>query len=309
MATRWHRSMRRSSCGLYVLQSYRSKTTFATRKSLTARPSPDVLRFATFNVLAPCHKRLVHGRRESAFDTICLERQRQIARLTMKYAPTVFCLQEYWFDSTVRELYQHEFRDLYRTLALKRPGHRQDGLLLAYNPKHVTMHAHSNVIHKEAGRVSLLAHLTAKLPQAPAVDLIVANTHLNFPHSEADEPVRQLQTQQLMEAIADFQQQQQVDNVMLLGDFNGRLDSQPCQFVQQQGYASGYGLVHTQEPHVTHRNHLGEQVSVDFIFTNKLPGFTPWAATVLPEHASDEAWPQGFTLSDHRPVVVDFKAV
>eukprot|EP00730_Choanoeca_flexa_P014546 TRINITY_DN6399_c0_g1_i2.p1 TRINITY_DN6399_c0_g1~~TRINITY_DN6399_c0_g1_i2.p1 ORF type:complete len:310 (+),score=32.35 TRINITY_DN6399_c0_g1_i2:72-1001(+) len=293
-------------CNCLPAASRRSKTTFPTRKSLTMRPAADVLRLATFNVLAPCHKRVGRGLRESAFDTICMDRQQQIIQLTLKYAPTIFCLQEFWFDTAVRELYRQQLHSNYATISLKRPGRRQDGLLMGYNPRLATLHRQDYVTHEQAGRVSLLAHFTVALRHAAPMDVIVANTHLNFPHREAEEPVREGQARELLTAVASFGQG--IENVLLMGDFNGTLDSSPCQIIQNDGYASSYGLVHAHEPHVTHRNHLGEQVGVDFIFTKGLARYQPWAATVLPEHASDEAWPQGFTLSDHRPVLVDFKA-
>jgi endonuclease/exonuclease/phosphatase family metal-dependent hydrolase len=162
-----------------------------------------------------------------------MERQRQIARLATKYAPTIFCLQEFWFDDDIRALYRQELSDMYRMLSLKRPGQRQDGLLLAYNPKHVTLQKQKLVTHDDAGRVSLLAHFKLNLPQAPVTDVVIANTHLNFPHSPADEPMRVQQALELMEAVTDFQREQKVDNVLLLGDFNGTLDSEPCLYIQQ----------------------------------------------------------------------------
>lgn len=54
--------------------------------------------------------------------------------------------------------------------------------------------------------------------------------------------------------------------VILAGDFNGCEGDPACDYVIQNGFISSYKAVNGREPRVTHRDHVGQQKPVDFIF-------------------------------------------
>jgi endonuclease/exonuclease/phosphatase (EEP) superfamily protein YafD len=256
---------------------------------LTKRPEADVFRLATFNVLAPCHKRMAQGMRESAFASICHQRQLDILNLLVhEHAPTAFCLQEFWFTEAMRAIYRRRLGEAYHLFALKRPR-SEDGILTALNLKEVQVLAHQPVVHQAAGRVSLLLLLHVYLSAGLEINFLLGNTHLNYPHGHNDTAIRLGQAEELTAAIDAMCRAHRVSSVIVVGDFNGNLSDTSCQHMLGNGFVSAYGLVHRKELHVTHRDHRGLQVGVDFVFVRDLgPRIVPINASVLPDHASDE---------------------
>lgn len=102
--------------------------------------------------------------------------------------------------------------------------------------------------------------------------------------------------------------------LLLTGDFNTQLECTTDYVyakVIERGFASSFAAVNGREPLVTHSNHRGECVPVDFVFYSDDAGasvkWTPTFSTLLPTHHSDQTWPDEFTLSDHRPVLSVFE--
>lgn len=278
-----------------------------------ARPA---IRVATFNVLAPCYKRLADGRRESEQLAEATQRQQEASVLLQQAAPLdVVALQEYWFHPPVQQLWQQALAPAFHIFALKRPDFPADGLLLCV-ARHTQVVAQRLLRFNDAGhRCALMLHLrppppvlsvastaslatptaatdthdsnqdshpmaaTSQTPmQLPTLaeqqptaassavasnsdprarDFIAVVTHLTFPHDDTYRAIRNQQASRLVTEIADFAREQEVEHVMLMGDFNGTLSSAEGAVISDAGFRSAYGLKHGRELHVTHRNHLG----------------------------------------------------
>eukprot|EP00042_Codosiga_hollandica_P040715 m.354211 g.354211 ORF g.354211 m.354211 type:complete len:158 (+) comp55933_c0_seq16:530-1003(+) len=96
----------------------------------------------------------------------------------------------------------------------------------------------------------------------------------------------------------------------LCGDFNGSCSDACMRFLLESGFQSSFSAVHGREPGATHKNHLGDEVPVDFVlWRSHCPcgsQLTPMAASVEPQSLASEAWMPEFSLSDHRPLLAQF---
>lgn len=167
----------------------------------------------------------------------------------------------------------------------------------------------------------------------------MVNSHLTFPHDAFNRKVRLQQIQITLKAIEEYQAANSLQHipVVLCGDFNDALDVvHDC--ILEYRYESAFQLLNGREAKVTHCNHQNGEVGVDFIFTknNSLPGFQliPHSCYLEPRTLSDKAllyrptfghdWDAIDVLkirsdedqakywkfvSDHRPLVSDFKFV
>ena len=140
------------------------------------------------------------------------------------------------------------------------------------------------------------------------------------------------QVGKLHKAIATFQKQEKgvvTSQTFLCGDFNGEETDSACvKLVKEGNFSSGFYDAKGREPGVTHHNHRDLSVHVDFVWTRntnrlvqnqtessskdlKSSFFQAQDAYLLPKNVSDKDWPksEAWDISDHRPVVVEFKFV
>ncbi|EGD77702.1 hypothetical protein PTSG_08794 [Salpingoeca rosetta] len=305
------------------------------------------LRIATFNVLAPCYKRLPSTQlRESDFPSLYRPRNAAILRMLREQRDLdVIALQEFWFHHDVQSMYMAALGSGYHVHCLQRPKGRDDGVVV-FVRNHIQVVGTRRLHFDDSGmRVALLLHLRvrgstptpiapylirgthaealdntndadiAAVPHQPcpagdgSVDLILANTHFSFPHTQQEHEARLQQARVLATSVQDFAREQGVGTSVLTGDFNGNVNSRSCAHLISCGYESLFHAVHDRELSVTHRTHKGEDVGVDFVFMRSDDGaFTSDAAYALPQLYPDQAWPEDFDLSDHRPVVVSLTA-
>eukprot|EP00049_Salpingoeca_infusionum_P007274 m.118185 g.118185 ORF g.118185 m.118185 type:complete len:453 (+) comp13647_c0_seq4:86-1444(+) len=248
--------------------------------------------------------------RESERPELYRKRHEAILSFLEHHQPLdILCLQEYWFNKDFRALYETNFKQ-HRCYTLKRPDPKQDGVAIFVGPHLQTIATRSVHFETEGERVALLLHLRIRDTSMCDVlgDVIVANTHLIFPHDMHSNEVQVEQVRQLTQAISEFEQEQGVYTSIITGDFNSDAFSPPLQFLYSQGFESLFGHLHQRELAVTHLSHRGDELGVDFVLfrsTQHAPGFEVHNAAVLPENIGDETWPEQFKLSDHRPVVVD----
>lgn len=154
-------------------------------------------------------------------------------------------------------------------------------------------------------------------------ELLLANTHLTFPHGLYDNVQRGKQIRTLTTSIDKYIEQNSLTGIatFIVGDMNVDGDcNDDCvyQHLLATGYLSSYHKVHGQEPGVTHLTHRGTQLAVDYIMYRQLPPDStvsntshilpvePVNSIVLPEGTSNQVWPQHFKLSDHRPLLTTF---
>eukprot|EP00055_Hartaetosiga_balthica_P010810 m.47366 g.47366 ORF g.47366 m.47366 type:complete len:537 (-) comp7326_c0_seq1:22-1632(-) len=140
------------------------------------------------------------------------------------------------------------------------------------------------------------------------LDFIFATTHFSFPHSNFERQARLEQAKKLAVELDKFAAEHGVQTTLISGDFNGDINSRACTLLRQQGYASVYGALHNKEIGVTHKTHRGEEVGVDFVFFRSLDdSFRVKDAYACPRSLGADNWPDNFSLSDHRPIIVELE--
>eukprot|EP00899_Mesostigma_viride_P009112 jgi/Mesvir1/18201/Mv09484-RA.2 len=105
------------------------------------------------------------------------------------------------------------------------------------------------------------------------VEFIVVNTHLTFPHSKSYTLVRLREVFKIIEFLQHYREGAGLAAmpIVLCGDWNGGKLGQVYKFLRSQGFVSSYdvanGLSDDEESTwVSHRNHHGDEVGVDFIY-------------------------------------------
>lgn len=270
------------------------------------------LSVATFNVLAPCYKGVANGDLESNHPELFTRRHTAIAQFIKSMGPLdVLCLQEFWFNKDVQNIYKDTLEGSHQLFPFKRPFYKQDGLMIAV-AKHITVKDSRYITFEDRGlRCAILLHVQIPGPteDAAPVDCIIANTHLTFPHDDHDERVRCKQGKYLRETLTRYSIERCGNPDMatiVMGDFNGVADTQLSVDYKENGFHSSFAKVNSREAEVSHRSHRGDEVGVDFVWMNNPEVLQPQRALVLPTGMCDKAWPKDFDLSDHRPVYVEY---
>jgi hypothetical protein len=203
----------------------------------------------TFNLLAPCYKRMPtrnllsgHRDRESDYPDIWRKRQDDtLMILKENIFPTcsIVAFQEYWLD----EMYACHFESVldmynYQLIKLQRTGSKMDAVALAVKRDVFTILSEKDISLGSAGdRVALLLLIKHNHSQK---DMIVAATHLSFPHNAIDRISQMRQMRRLTSCIDNFAKENQVDHAtrIVLGDFNVEGESPVCDHLRSEGYYS-----------------------------------------------------------------------
>eukprot|EP00668_Euglena_longa_P018502 GGOE01023080.1.p1 GENE.GGOE01023080.1~~GGOE01023080.1.p1 ORF type:complete len:249 (-),score=53.64 GGOE01023080.1:295-1041(-) len=229
-------------------------------------------------------------------------------------AADVLCLQEFWFDEELSDVYQSTLGPRYDFIGMQRTGFKTDGLMLLVDrQKYSVLQTYPLVFEGEGERVALFVSLR---DCQRGSKLIVGTTHLTFPHTKSDVQLAQDQAARLLQHADDLQQRLKAP-VIVAGDFNSGPESQVYRAMMERGYVDTWLACHQHRQlgiH-THFNHRGQKVCVDYIFLRN-PDYDDHvtsplqttACTLLPEHLRPERWPspQQYDMSDHRPMVADF---
>ncbi|CAI5515875.1 unnamed protein product [Closterium sp. Naga37s-1] len=103
-------------------------------------------------------------------------------------------------------------------------------------------------------------------------EVLVINTHLLFPHNANSSVIRLREVYKILEYVDAYKHAHGLHAlpILLAGDLNGPLDGEVCRFLRSQGFVSCYDSVQsgddTDNNWVSHRNHRGEEVGVDFVW-------------------------------------------
>ena len=277
MATARHR-------GRTAARSVRSVPAAATADVKTG----DALTITTFNVLAPCYRRVKQEDgstvMESTLPDVAAARQARVVDSLLRLSSSVCCLQEFWHASPeTKSLYEGRMADAgYQTFVTPRTGGRPDGLLTAVRLEDFDVVEHRNVLFNDCGdRVASLLHLRPR--GADLGDVLVVNTHLLFPHNANSTLIRLRECFKILEYLHEYQELAasavaQVGGkarrlpVIMCGDFNGSIRGAVSRFLQSQGFVSALeerracdcdGI---SSNWVSHMNHHGEAVGVDHVW-------------------------------------------
>ena len=231
--------------------------------------SPQGMRMnmVSFNMLAPCYKRLPSrnssGRRmrESQDDALWNAR----AKKTLKFfeeeilrSTSIIGLQEFWLETKYREMFESVFdRAGYDIRILKRMGDKADSVALLIKRDDLDIVEIKEVQLLSTGdRVALIALLKHR---ETGTYIILANTHLSFPHTSLDKMYQMRQIVALTEAVDSFFSEtvkklgtkgskvvanDKESNIhrIIMGDFNQSLDSPLCDHLRGVGYVSAFEI-------------------------------------------------------------------
>lgn len=197
---------------------------------------------ASFNLLAPCYKRLPASMRESSDNQLWTKR----ASETIDFCHTeiygdsdIIGFQEYWLDSQYTELFKEGFDSHgYEVRHLKRTGKKTDSVAIAVKKDVFEILGSENIYLCSIGdRVALVLHLHHK---ATGKTVLVANTHLSFPHSSFDRVNQMQQMKKLTNAMSQYATKYGIKSAtrIVLGDFNVNSSSQVCDHLRKAGYFS-----------------------------------------------------------------------
>lgn len=263
----------------------------------------------TFNVLAPCYKRLTsENERESSSEKLWRDRQSSIIGLLDSLRIDIICLQEFWFGSqSFVDLYRSAFQSNYSFYYLQRKNPTDDGLAVFVRNQHFKVVESCHLILNDVGnRVGLLLNLDFH-----GRTILLLNLHLTFPHHRFERHVRWKQIRKLLNLVDEYKMTKKLSTsctVIVCGDFNSSSMSDPVYQLVSRQYRSSYLSVHGSEPSVTHLTHRDEQLAVDFIFY-KSDCFVPIESHLIPDGCDPSNWfdHTNWNLSDHRPLLSTFQ--
>lgn len=285
-------------------------------------------KLVTFNMLAPCYKRL-EDRRQRETDVGWQGRADQSVAFFERELLQNFqlvSLQEYWLNEEYSKMFKRLATRLgFSVYSLRRhPTRKEDAVAIMVQTSVLQVKGYDNVfLCAESDRVALLVHLVHRETKK---NIIVANTHLSFPHTDYDRKKQMRQMEHLLSAMERFSTDKcrcPDASKIVMGDFNVECHSGVCDLLREQGYLScmetspaniTVGDDKVSSKFVSHRTHRHEDLGVDHIFFKPeifevdgtdhglLGSLFAADSTVLPQSSPCTAWDEGFDVSDHRPV-------
>ena len=269
----------------------------------------DPLSVCTFNILAPCYKRLSsEDDRESDHEQVWRSRHQSIVDLLLSLKIDVICLQEFWLkQQAFVDLYESRLLSRYSCHYIQRTGDLNDGLAILIDRTHLTVREQYDLrLYDIGNRVGLLLNVDYH-----GQCLLIVNVHLTFPHEEFDQQLRLRQMKEFLRLIDEYQTSKNLIDrcsILLCGDFNGPSDSDSVYQLIEQQFLSSFRTVHGREAQVTHLTHRHEELGVDFIFyrSNVL---TVLSSELIPRGCDENKWNDSFDwpLSDHRAILSTFQ--
>jgi len=234
-----------------------------------------MMNITTFNILAPCYKRigfktkdgcLNPASRESHFLSLCSERAKKLCDFISAdlHRSDVICLQEYWFEPAFQEIFSRTLGSHYIFYGAQRTGQKSDGLaLLLKKDKFVVNGSRVCRLSEVGNRIAVLLQLQVS-PASPP--FLVLNTHLTFPHTAFDRKIQFIQMRNILRLAEEYSSEMQLPintPKIILGDFNVEEDDPVFKYLKDRGFRSTRAGTHK---YITHHNHRERPVSVDHIF-------------------------------------------
>ena len=270
----------------------------------------------SMNMLSPGYfrktDRSTKKRVEASHVDAWTQRLRQQYRCVRELSADVTCLQELWFKPAQFDLMHEALGDAHEVVAAQRTGKKEDGVALLIRRDRWAVRAQL-AVHLDAGagdRSMAMALIEpapgvrgqrAPPPPPPPLSplLLVATTHMTFPHDAHDAPVRLRQAQAIVRHLDEFAALHGAADapVILSGDLNGESSDPAVRLLLDHGFESGYAACRGgREAAVTHLDHNGHAAGVDFVLYRCARGgaggaarLRPAAAVLLPECAPDTA--------------------
>ncbi|GJP30635.1 hypothetical protein CLOM_g4170 [Closterium sp. NIES-68] len=249
-----------------------------------------VLSCTTFNVLAPIYKRMgVESERESECQHVWRKRNQEIIQTLLGTKSSILCLQECWLANPEWvDMYDQALQGAgYQLLKLPRTNARGDGLMMAVKASEWAVVDHHPLCFNDCGdRVAQIVRLRARRGGGEegeedggeegeaerGEEVLVANTHLLFPHNASSSIVRLCQVYKLLERIDGYREEHSAGAlpIILCGDLNGTKQGNVYKLLKSHGFISTFDSAHhhsdEDEQWVSHRNHHGNLCGVDYVW-------------------------------------------
>ena len=258
------------------------------------------LTITTFNILAPVHRNQPDGasdERESARRDLWLPRARNVASyISDKFGKSdAVLLQEWWFDEQFTEVFDGILGGEFELFAERRPGAdggemRPDGMCCLVRKDGALEVVGSDKVLAGPQRIAQMIHCRERCGEGSSSgdkrDVFIANSHLSFP-GDADQDVNDQRQAREAGIILNALEERVAEHrtaaaggggeclSVVAGDFNSDCNGLAAQAVESRDYVNCMSAVSEQmlsnvggrvNLGVTHRNHLGQRVSVDHIF-------------------------------------------
>jgi len=113
----------------------------------------------TFNILAPCYKRM-SGSRESSMPNLWVPRIHAILKFLLLHKPTVIAIQEFWFDYQFYQEFVEPISRYYYVYTVQRPSSPDGVALLVKKSSSLTVVGYAPLYYMDVGRrVALMLHV------------------------------------------------------------------------------------------------------------------------------------------------------
>lgn len=286
------------------------------------------LRVCQFNVLAPS-ARICAPLDQVPWRT----RHSAICDTILSLRPELCTLQEFDFHPDTpgfAELYQERLGALYQVHLKKRTGTKTDGLGLLVR-RGCFEEVDVRDVDLEPGFCDRVLMLAAMRHAGTGRRVVLGNTHLTVAHAGNDHDIpmcRPLQMKQVLAALAEMRGEGPV-LCLCCGDLNAdHLETEapgnghtaqeaarPVTMAFEDGFQSAlHQVLGEQCRPVSHTCKYAQDGCCDYVLYQEAHGVTLQSAALHPAELSPEqpwsdqtGWGQDATLSDHRPLVVDFE--
>ena len=237
----------------HSIDNHTETETLSTDTDTAETQSNHAFDVVSFNLLAPVYKRLsslntITGRRhrEDSDFTLWNDRLTQTIdffRSEIYNDAAIIALQEYWLDPEYRILFETQFKQHgYKVYILQRTGEKMDAVAIAIKSDIFEVCGIENVhLCTYGDRVALLLWLKHR---STGFDLLVANTHLSFPHNTIDKINQVSQMKKLTSVIHEYASEHSISTApaLIMGDFNVESYSPVCDHLKSAGYYSCFEI-------------------------------------------------------------------
>jgi hypothetical protein len=209
----------------------------------------------SFNMLAPVYKRLssmdlVSGyhKRESQYEEIWKARANKLKKFFENEIFTIpadiIALQEFWLEERYLNIFREQFYAAgYQLYMLQRTGSKADAVIFVIKTSSFEVKMIENIyLCNMRDRVAIMLWLIHK---ETGKQLLIANTHLSFPHNHVEQAEQLQQVEMITKFMEHFSNKYSIHNSstrIIVGDLNADLKSTICNHLRKVGYFSCYDI-------------------------------------------------------------------